>query len=368
MQKRILERRQKSVEDLVAKGKADLQEIDMIASEVASFKELKPMKLYVDDITTEKLVSVLSENDGRAAMISSEGGIFDTLAGIYSKNVNIDVMLKGYSGDVIRVDRIGRESETILDPVLTILLMAQPNAIAEVLSNPTFRGRGLTARFLYSMPATAVGNRKFRSIPVDDVVYRRYERCLKNMLEDEYREEPEIIMLSPEAEKLLGDFSEKLEPKILHEFQEISDWVGKLVGNILRISGLLCRASVFRSREFLGDEDLLVVDGDTMSNAISIGEYYLQQAQSVFSVLPEDAMYQKAQRILRMVREEKLEGFDRRTAMRKCRSFKTVEEIQPVLDFLEDYGYIAQKPVDKIYISGRRPLPKYDVNPLVLRD
>jgi hypothetical protein len=30
--------------------------------------------------------------------------------------------------------------------------------------------------------------------------------------------------------------------------------------------------------------------------------------------------------------------------MRMCRTFKTVDSIQPVLDFLEDYGYIAQKP------------------------
>ena len=70
---------------------------------------------------------------GRNALISSEGGIFDTLAGIYTKNVNIDVMLKGYSGDPIRVDRIGRESENISNPALTVLLMAQPNVVSTVL-------------------------------------------------------------------------------------------------------------------------------------------------------------------------------------------------------------------------------------------
>lgn len=67
----------------------------------------------MDDVTTEKLTQVLSDNDGRAAIISTEGGIFDTLAGIYTKNVNIDVMLKGYSGDPIKVDRIGRCSESV---------------------------------------------------------------------------------------------------------------------------------------------------------------------------------------------------------------------------------------------------------------
>ena len=82
-------------------------------------------------------MSVISTNHGRAALISSEGGIFDTLAGIYTKNVNIDVMLKGYSGDPIRVDRIGRDSESINNPALTILLMAQPNVVSAVLGNTT---------------------------------------------------------------------------------------------------------------------------------------------------------------------------------------------------------------------------------------
>jgi hypothetical protein len=99
MQKRVLERRQKALEEKVAKGTADPEELERIAQEVADFEETNPLQLYVDDITTEKLVSVIASNHGHASLISSEGGIFDTLSGIYTRNVNIDVMLKGYSGD-----------------------------------------------------------------------------------------------------------------------------------------------------------------------------------------------------------------------------------------------------------------------------
>ena len=69
--------------------------------------------------------------------------------------------------------------------------------------------------------------------------------------------------------------------------------------------------------------------------------------------------------ILEMIRERKLKEFDRRQAMRYCRSFKTVAEIQPVLDFLDDYGYIARMP-EKAFVAGRPPLPKYTVNPAVM--
>lgn len=364
MAKRVLEKKQRHLEELIAKGKAQEEEMKTIANQIASFVEVKPLKLFVDDITPEKMVSVLAENDGRVSLISSEGGIFDTLAGAYAKTVNIDVFLKGYSGDVIRVDRVGRNSETIMDPVLTIFLMAQPNVIAAVLANRVFTGRGLTARFLYSMPESEVGRRKYRSETVDPQVYLRYEACIRNLLSDEYKSRPELIMLSPEADVLLEEFAEELEPKLLKEYAEISDWVGKLVGNTLRIAGLLCRAGCYRANEFLsGNPEPLVVDEKTMKNAIRIGRYFLNHAQAVFSVLPEEAMCKKAEKILKMLKENDLHEFDRRTGMRKCRYFKTVAEIQPVLDFLEDYGYIAGRFEETA--KGRKQAITYEVNPWI---
>ena len=362
MQKRVLEKRQRAIEDKVSKGQADTCEMEAIAKEIAEFVEVRPMQLYVDDITTEKLVSVMGENKGRAALVSSEGGIFDTLAGIYTKNVNIDVMLKGYSGDTIRVDRIGRESESIMDPSLTILLMAQPNVVSSVMSNTTFRGRGLTARFLYSMPVSYVGRRNFDSAPVPPAVYQRYEQKMINLLEDEYSRNPEIITLSPEASRALSGFASEIESLLVTDLSEMSDWAGKLVGNTLRLAGLLCRAGIYRSHDFLDEPDPLVVDRGTMENAIRLGRYFLNHAQSVYNVLPVNAMYREAEKILKMIVDKGLTGFDRRTAMRNCSTFKTTAAIQPVLDFLEDYGYIVQI-TQKVNGSGRPPLPKYAVNP-----
>ncbi len=365
MRRRILERRQKSIEDQVVKGKATQEDVDNIAREITDYEEQKPLRLFADDITPEKLASVLAENNGRMSLLSSEAGIFDTLAGVYSKSVNIDVMLKSYSGDQIRVDRIGRESENIMHPALTVLLMAQPNVISRVLSNEIFRGRGLTARFLYSMPESAVGKREYRSAPVPEEVYAAYERQIFNMLEEEYPPEPEIITLSPEADALLEKFSRELEPKLVKEYAEIADWCGKLAGNTLRIAGLLCRADVFRSHDFLDEPQPLVVDGKTMENAIKLGKYFLNHTEAIFNVLPENAMFQNAHRILKMLAEKGLKQFSRRTAMRNCQTFKRVEEIQPVLDFLEDYGYIAVVDSPQTSGKGRPPMPKYLVNPWV---
>lgn len=365
MRKRVLEKKQKVLEDQIAKGKADEKEMERIASEIASFEEEQPLQLYVDDVTTEKLVSVLSVNKGRAALVSSEGGIFDTLAGIYTRNVNIDVMLKGYSGDPIRVDRIGRQSECVMNPALTVLLMAQPDVVSAVLGNKTFRGRGLTARFLYCLPVSKLGSRRADSVPVPDEVASGYARKIWNLLQDEYEANPRVILLSEEAREKLFSFSAELEPKLVGEYADIADWAGKLVGNIMRISALLCRADIMLSHEFLEEEKPLVVDGKTMDGAISLGRYFLGNALAAYDALPEKQMALGATKLLDMIRERKMKEFDRREAMRYCRFFKTVAEIQPVLDFMEDYGYICQLPV-AFRPAGRPPLPKYMVNPKTL--
>ena len=111
-----------------------------------------------------------------------------------------------------------------MDPALTILLMAQPSVLSGLMKNDTFRGRGLTARFLYCIPTSYVGSRKYRSAPVPKDVRLAYETQIRNMLEDEYPKEPEIITLSPEADEMIEAFAEELEPKLKDEYSDISDW------------------------------------------------------------------------------------------------------------------------------------------------
>ena len=361
----MLEKRLKFAEDQVCKGKKEASEVEQLAVELAEFKEQKPLRLYVDDVTPEKLASILSENDGRAAILSTEGGIFDMLSGIYTKNVNIDVLLKGYSGDPIRVDRVGRNSETIMAPALTILLMAQPSVLSGIMSNGTFRGRGLTARFLYSIPTSFVGRRRYRSNPVPEEAYRKYADCITNLLDDEYSKVPELITLSPEADRMLEAFVEELEPKLKTEYADIGDWAGKIVGNTLRIAGLLSRCSVCRSHALLDVPDNLVMTGDTMKAAIQIGRYFIEHARAAFSLMGADQKVKNCQYVMEAIVKSGLSEFKLRDAMRMCRSLKTKEALLPVLDQLVDYGYIVLKETQAYSGKGRPPAPVYMVNPYV---
>ena len=119
---------------------------------------------------------------------------------MYNKSVNIDVFLKGYSGDTIRVDRIGRPSELIQKPALTILLSVQPSVLSQLISNSTFEGKGLTTRFLYALPESLIGKRKFHTSPIPPEVSRLYDMKIKDVLnEEENLIDNQIVRLSSEA-------------------------------------------------------------------------------------------------------------------------------------------------------------------------
>ena len=359
----ILERRLKSLEDQASKGKAEMAEVRKASEELSSFKEKKPLRYYGDDVTTEKLVSMIAENDGKAAIFSPEGGIFDLLKGMYTRYVNIDVFLKGYSGDPIRVDRIGRESETIYDPVLTVMLMAQPSVLAGVMENGNFRGRGLTARFLYCVPESNVGSRRYRSEAIPEKVYARYEQCIRNILSDDPDEKPQVITLSPEADEMLEAFSEELEPKLKEEYAEFADWAGKLAGSVARIAALLCRADRHIVREFLQEPESLIVPGEIMADAIRIGRYFTEHAKSAFSLLGADEGIRNCKYVMSAIRKAGLSEVSRRDIMRLCRALKTKDAVQPVIDQLVEFGYLAEKPGRQQTGRGRTPLEVYLVNP-----
>ena len=367
MELSILEQKQKRLENKAAKSKDKVSsdEILDIANSIAKYKVKRPLKLYVDDITTEKLISALYES-GRTAILSSEGGIFDMLKGQYSKNVNIDVFLKAYSGDTIRVDRVNRASESIIDPALTILLTVQPSVISGVMNNHTFRGRGFTSRFLYCFPRSLVGTRRFNTEPIPEDAKFSYRNIIWDTL-DEDKTEPEIIKLSPDALKILEEFDEELEPKLKVEYEGISDWAAKLTGKVLRIAGILTRANIFRCGKIELDTPPLVVSAETMQNAITLGSYFIQHAKAAHDLMGADETTADAKYILNAISKRRLKCFTRRDVMRMCQKFKKATDVQPALDMLTDRGFLWEKVTE----SKGFQKPKgstYLVNPILYED
>ena len=353
-----LEKEKRSLVERASKGKATEEEVRAKAAEIAKYEPIKPLRLFVDDVTSEKLTSVLAENKGCAAVVSAEGGIFDIISGLYSRNVNIDVFLKGHSGDTIRVDRIGRASESIIHPALTMVLAVQPEVLNGLMSNNTFRGRGLTARFLYAMPKSTVGSRSFSTKPIPEGVRARYQALIETILSSDNEQEP--ISLDDGAREVLEDLFNEIEGRLKGDLAEISDWAGKFVGAVLRISGIL------HVMKYPKDSMFDAVDRETMEHAVIIGRYFLAHAKAAYSLMGADTVNKGAQHLLSFIKRERLAEFSRRDAMRLCRSFKTADSMQPVLNRLCEYGYLAVKPQEPVSGIGRRPSEVYVTNPAAL--
>ena len=157
-----------------ANGKGDFnvkkQEVLELSSQLARFKDLHPYRLLADDSTTEKLVDIMDKQGGSITVCSSEGGIFDIIGGRYDRTANLDVYLKGHSGDSLTVDRIGRKKNKIPNPRLSMVLTVQPSVLYGLMDNATFKGRGLCGRFLYSMCKSKVGHREITPAPVPEKI------------------------------------------------------------------------------------------------------------------------------------------------------------------------------------------------------
>ncbi len=370
-QKAMLENTIKSM--MEAKPKNNEDKLAAILDKKRELRELKPvnpLRLLADDITPEALTSLIADNGGKMAIVSAEGGIFETLSGMYSNKVNIDAVLKAYSGDYIQVDRKGRPSESIDHPALTILLFIQLLVLNNIMDNDTFKGRGMLARFLYSIPQSTVGHRVYDTPAVDPFTERDYENLLYSLLSIPEPENIQAIRLSDDAAALSKDFFEELEPRLVDELEEMDDWAGKYHGQVIRIAGILhcCIHGEDAAAE--------LVSGGTMQAAITIGRYFLEHAKAAFRLmgLGESQDVKDAKYILKRIDSTGQTEISKMDLIRLCGRFKSVEDMEPILNVLVDHGYIKiekartgkrGRPAETIYLNPEYKTADYnDLNDL----
>lgn len=372
LKKKIINGRLKTIQDALSRpqkgnkeAKYTIQDALDCQRKLAELKEVSLLKLIVDDITPEALAKVMKENDERMAIISAEGGIFGMMTGRYNNNTNIDIFLKGYSGEYYSSGRIGREDNDLQHPYLTIGLAVQPQVITDIMDNKELRGRGLLARFLYTIPNTRIGSRVYRTKKIDPEIRKEYDTLCETLLSaGDFGEGFErVIKLSSEADALAEEYYQWIEPQLPEEFEEIEDWAGKLHGNTMRIAGLL---HVIKHKF---NAVSVPVSAETMRSAIEIGKYYLEHSKLAFDIMGladpqevKDAKYiiSRLETNSKNSKNSKIDSISKRDLYDLCKGhLKTVDEMEPGLQCLVDHGYIAivtesqgrGRPSEKIYIN-----------------
>lgn len=329
-------------------------------------------RFVADDVTPERLATLLKEQDSHMGVLSAECGIFELMAGRYSDGAaNLDVYLKGHAGDTLRVDRVGRPPEYVSHPALTIGLAVQPEVLAGLVSKQGFRGRGLLGRFLYSLPPNLLGRRKIGAQPLSEENSKEYARNICKLLElpldrdKERRIQSHVLRFSNESLEKFREFEAWIEPR-LAEFGllgHMTDWGGKLAGAVARIAGLLHLAEHAGETAPWNTQISLA----TVEKAICLGDYFIPHAQAAYAAMGADPAIEDAKRVLEWIRKEGVPEFTKRNAFQSLKGyFKQVTQLEPALAILCEHAYIRLRATESRPGAGRKPSPVYEVNPLWL--
>lgn len=371
-ERKILEARLAKLQAEAAKAKpedaaAPVREAGEVAAELDAFKVPARPRLVADDCSPERLAGLLAEHGGRMAVMSPEGDVFDLMAGRYGNGPNFGVYLRGHAGDDLRVDRINRPPEYVEKPALTLGLAVQPEVLRGLLDKPGFRGRGLLARFLYSLPSSNVGRRRVSPEPVPISVRATYERAILALLAlpwgtgEDGNPAAHVLRLSPGASKVFGILEQALEPRLapLADLGTIADWGSKLAGAAARIAGVLhLAANVDRPWA-------VEISDETMAGATLLADYLTAHAKAAFGEMGADPAIDGARYILEWIERKALETFTKRDAHYALQScFRRAAELDAPLAVLAERGFIREKPVERPG-PGRKPSPVFEVNPIL---
>lgn len=331
-------------------------EVVAAALALEEMEDVEVPRLVADDATPEALGIRMGKQLGRIGVMSAEGGLFETLAGRYtSGRPNLDVVLKGHAGEMLRIDRASREPITIDDAFLAIGVMIQPGVLEGLGEKREFRSQGLLARFLFGLPENNVGTRPTDATPIPASTAEEYRRRIERLatLGWESRE-PIVLSLSSEAFGLHRRLRSEIEPRLCPDSGDlagIADWSSKLPGAVARIAALLTLFS---------DPNAIEVSAESMRDAISLTDYLISEALAAFNAV--DSHRTPSERVLDWLDRARIETFSTRLAHRNLQSQSWVQgsnAVRAALGHLEQLGHIRRVPDT----NGRpgRPSERWDV-------
>jgi DNA primase/hydrogenase maturation factor len=306
-------------------------------------------RLLVDDVTSERLVTILDEQGGNIALFSEEGGAFAAMTGRYSGKSNgapsadMDVWIKAYDGARIRVDRVGRAPDYVETPTLSLALTVQKVVLQGLMAETEMRGRGMLARPCYSVPTSTVGFRDTRAEAVPPALQDRWSQNVRTMART-FRQEHGTVTLSAEALEVLNVYGDSLEPRVKRtgDLVTIRDWVLKHAGRVARIAAGIHLAEHFQ------DGWSEPVSADVMRRAVRIGEYLLIHALVAFDIMGADDSLERLSYLLHFLSEREdtftekpFTNRDLLYATNRSR-FKNKDVMQQTIQQAIDFGWIRE--------------------------
>lgn len=361
--RKTLEKRLRDLEDKKARATGDTTEIDsnryQTILDITNLPNPPAGRLLVDDATTEALGQTLADNGGAIAVVSAEGGLFDRIAGMYNDGTaNLDLYLEAWSGGRYIVDRIKRDSIQIPNAHLCITTTIQPQTLDEIGARKQFAGRGLTARFLLTLPQSNVGTRNRLAQTTGNTQDEQlYNQTIINIARQHQTSRTQLT-INDQASDMYANWDQHLENQLAPDqpLEHLAEWVGKLRANVLRLAGLL---------HIAWHQPGTDIDTNTMADAIELGNYYLDHMLTISDRWGVDETTAKTKKIVDWICRTKPASLTIRDLMRHNRRLlNTADETIPILQLLIDKGYIRANFDGPILLGQRGKTPQeFTINP-----
>ena len=301
--------------------------------------------LVVEDITTERLAVVLSQNNETIASLSSDAlSIVNILLGRYNKLDRTDegLYLKCYSGDPIRIARMSRESISLNSPCLTALWLTQPDKLQSLLDEKSLNEGGLIPRLLACHTLCEPQEIPENPACISTVTEKAYAGLIYSLLST-YRLAPESFKLqpSPEALQALNDHYNAIVKRRRGELRDVGSCAARWNEQAWRIAVCL-HAGTHGSQAHEHPVAL-----ETAQRAIALADWF---AEEQLRILNAGRMERKAAR-LKKLKELIIECYNGAATLRdldKSNNFKQ-DEVRELASRFPDILVIEKR------VTGGRP-------------
>ena len=345
--------------DRIQRTGDNIEKVKKAARDAADLKPVHKITLNITDTTPESLAAEMSKNNGKMGIMDGEGGVFDTISGLYAKggSGNIDIFLKAYDGEPHTITRRTSENIELQAPRLAIGILTQQAQYAKITANEQFAGRGLLQRMLVAFPAEVKDD--FYAKPISSETAEAYSNCIQNLLKLDQGAEPRILLFDKDAINLFTDYWFSLDRKKRDKANFIrgqaAEWYGKHYGRALRIAGILHLAS--------GASCSDQINGTTAHHAIMIAKWAESQYMNSLENIKGDRVTECAARIYRKLKGKGAADITQTMITQAVNHFADAETVQSALDLMTENGIFEELEPEPRKGAGRPPKTKYRLCP-----
>ncbi|MDB4396316.1 YfjI family protein [bacterium] len=343
-------------------------EATKIADDEAALPKVPiPERLLVNDCTPEQIAVLLAKHHERISFVDSEAdALFGMMMGRYSDSPKLDIYLKGYSGDSLRVDRRNGAKINLSHPLLTLGIAPQIGLIRDIAKKPALVQRGLFSRFIFSIPKSRIGSRKLESHPIPYQIQSQYGNALAFLLGLPIPDRPKTIQLSSDSYQAWKQFQMDIEHMMKMDGR-LSDpvlraWGGKLAGNTARIAALLHTTEI--GPNCLPDSSQ--INCSVMARSIEMMRLLIDHAIAAHDLAVNESDIGRAKQLLTWIQAK---GYIQVTireihqALKQRGAFRSAADVRSALRVLEEHGWVVRRSDHVGDKKGGRPKEIYEVHP-----